>query len=146
MVRQHQITCSHFDAYRFFTDAARDRNQLRPGPDDREAFEQPGCLHAGMDLYKHAYRLSPLVDSDLVLDCFEHALAIRELDMRAAPYDLSDLGYAPVRIETPEGKSEYVRAQRGFAETGEVLRDRLLGVCSELLAVAGQETSSKAMN
>ena len=27
---------------------------------DRPAFEQPGCLHAGMDLYKHAYRLTPL--------------------------------------------------------------------------------------
>ena len=27
--------------------------------DDRPAFEQPGCLHAGMDLYKHAYRLLP---------------------------------------------------------------------------------------
>ena len=46
-------------------------------------FEQPGCLHAGMDLYKHAYRLTPLVASELVADCFELARDIRVLDMRA---------------------------------------------------------------
>ena len=65
-----------------------------------------------MDLYKHAFRLTPLVPSELVADCFELAWDIRELDMRASPYDFSDLGYEPVRIETPEGKQEYVRAQR----------------------------------
>ena len=46
--------CSHFDAFRFFTDSARPLNTLQPGRDDRAEFEQPGCLHAGMDLYKHA--------------------------------------------------------------------------------------------
>ena len=65
-----------------------------------------------MDLYKHAFRLTPLVPSELVADCFELAWDIRELDMRASPYDFSDLGLEPVRIETPEGKQEYVRAQR----------------------------------
>ena len=42
--------------------------------------------------------------------------------MRASPYDLRAHGYAPVAIETPEGKAEYVAAQRGFAERGAVLR------------------------
>lgn len=145
VVRDHRIACSHFDAYRFFTPAARDRNVLRPRPADREAFEQPGCLHAGMDLYKHAYRLSPLIDAGLVLDCFEHARAIRELDMRAAPYDLRSLGYQPVPIETPAGKAQYVRAQRDFAEQGAILRERLLEVCAELLAAADQ-LNSKAIS
>ena len=49
-----------------------------------------------MDLYKHAFRLSPLVCSDLVADCFELARDIRVLDMRASPYDLGGLGYDPV--------------------------------------------------
>src|SRR4051794_19113394 len=53
VVESHRIGCSHFDAYRFFTDAARPLNRLEPRHDDRPAFEQPGCLHAGMDLYKH---------------------------------------------------------------------------------------------
>ena len=97
---------------------ARPLNTLQPGRDDRPAFEQPGCLHAGMDLYKHAFRLTPMIPSDLVADCFELARDIRVLDMRAAPYDLADLGFEPVRIETPEGKAAYVEAQRAFAERG----------------------------
>ncbi|MFP5310789.1 MAG: 3-methyladenine DNA glycosylase [Actinomycetes bacterium] len=135
VVESHRIACSHFDAFRFFTDAARPRNTLSPGRDDREAFEQPGCLHAGMDLYKHAFRLSPMVPSELVADCFALARDIRVLDMRASPYDLSGLGYSPVRVETPEGKQEYVSAQRRFAERGAPLRARLVAECERLLAV-----------
>jgi hypothetical protein len=135
VVERHRIACSHFDAYRFFTDEARPLNTLSPGRDDRAAFEQPGCLHAGMDLYKHAFRLSPMVSSELVADCFELAHDIRVLDMRASPYDLSELGYSPVRIETPEGKQEYVAAQRTFAERGAPLRARLIAEVERLLAV-----------
>ena len=135
VVESHRISCSHFDAFRFFTAEARPRNTLSPGRDDRAAFEQPGCLHAGMDLYKHAFRLTPMVCSDLVADCFELAREIRVLDMRASPYDLSALGYAPVRIETVEGKQEYVAAQRQFAERGAPLRARLLAEVERLLEV-----------
>jgi hypothetical protein len=107
---------------------------VQPRSDDRPAFEQPGCLHAGMDLYKHAYRLSPMICSDLVADCFELARDIRVLDMRASPYDLAGLGYAPVPVETPAGKAEYVAAQRAFARRGAPLRDRLLAECDRLLS------------
>jgi hypothetical protein len=138
VVESHRVVCSHFDAYRFFTDAARPRNALRPGPDDRAAFEQPGCLHAGMDLYKHAYRLVPLVPSELVADCFALAREIRALDMRASPYDLSTLGYVPVRIETAAGKQEYAAAQRSFARRAAPLRERLLTQCERLLTECGR--------
>ncbi|MCW2756505.1 MAG: hypothetical protein JWO46_251 [Nocardioidaceae bacterium] len=133
VVESHRISCSHFDAYRFFTPTARPLNLLSPTSEDRPAYEQPGCLHAGMDLYKHAFRLSPLIASELVADCFALARDIRELDMRASPYDLADLGYAPVRIETPEGKQEYVAAQKQFAERGAPLRRRLVEECERLL-------------
>ncbi len=113
VVESHRIACSHFDAFRFFTPTAQPLNTLRPARDDRPDFEQPGCLHAGMDLYKHAFRLTPMISSDLVADCFELARDIRVLDMRAAPYDLADLGFEPVAIETTEGKAAYVEAQRG---------------------------------
>jgi hypothetical protein len=136
VVEGHRIACSHFDAFRFFTDAARPRNTLLPGRDDRADFEQPGCLHAGMDLYKHAYRLTPMVPSELVADCFALARDIRVLDMRASPYDLSGLGYSPVRVETPAGKQEYVAAQREFAERGAPLRARLVAECERLLDAA----------
>jgi hypothetical protein len=133
VVEAHPIRCSHFDAYRFFTPDAVDRNRLRPTRETQPQLEQPGCLHAGMDLYKWAYKLSPATPSDLVADCFELAVEIRELDMRASPYDLRAHGYQPVAIETPEGKAEYVAAQRAFAERGAVLRQRLLDVCDALL-------------
>ncbi|KRF15778.1 hypothetical protein [Nocardioides sp. Soil796] len=136
VVESHRITCSHFDAFRFFTPPARPLNQLQPGRDDRPAYEQPGCLHGGMDLYKHAFRLTPMTCSDLVADCFELARDIRILDMQAAPYDLVDLGFEPVRIETPEGKQEYAARQRGFAERGAPLRQRLIDECARLLTVA----------
>jgi hypothetical protein len=135
VVEGHRIICSHFDAFRFFTDSARPLNTLQPGRDDRPAFEQPGCLHAGMDLYKHAFRLTPLISSELVADCFELAWDIRELDMRASPYDFSDLGFTALRIETAEGKQQYVSSQRAFAQRGAPLRDRIIAECERLFRV-----------
>ena len=134
VVESHRISCSHFDAFRFFTPTARPLNTLAPGSGDRAAYEQPGCLHGNMDLYKHAFRLTPMICSDLVADCFELARDIRVLDMRASPYDLVDLGYEPVRIETAGGKQEYVAAQRDFAERAAPLRRHLVAECERLLA------------
>jgi len=136
VVESHRIACSHFDAYRFFTPSAAPLNTLSPTSRDRVDFEQPACLHAGMDLYKHAFRLTPMICSDLVADCFELARDIRELDMRAAPYDLSDLGFEPVRIETAAGKAEYAEAQRVFAARGGPLRARLIEECERLMALS----------
>ncbi|MGZ6214178.1 MAG: 3-methyladenine DNA glycosylase, partial [Candidatus Limnocylindria bacterium] len=80
VVESHRIACSHFDAYRFFTPDARDLNTLRPGAGDRAEFEQPACLHGGMDLYgKVATRLAGLIPSDLIADAFELAWDIRIL-------------------------------------------------------------------
>ncbi|MDG4808282.1 3-methyladenine DNA glycosylase [Micromonospora sp. WMMD1120] len=126
VVEDRGVRCSHFDAFRFFTPPARPLNVLTPTRETQHANEQPGCLHANMDLYKWAYKLSPLVPSELVADAFDLAREIRTLDMRASPYDLAALGYPPVRVETPEGRAEYAAAQRGFAERAAVLRERLL--------------------
>lgn len=128
VVEEATITCSHFDAYRFFTPDAAPRNKLAPTRETQVAMEQPGCLHAGMDVYKWCFKLTPLVPSELTLDAFRFALEIRELDMRAAPYDLSELGVEPVRIETPEGRADYAAAQRAFSERSNELRRRLLDV------------------
>jgi hypothetical protein len=134
VVRTHSMRCTHYDAYRFFTPAARPLNRLTPDVESRDRLEQPGCLHATMDLYKWAYKLGPAVPGELLLDCFRLARDVRELDMRASPYDLTALGYSPVAIETAEGKAEYVAAQRGFAERGGPLRRRLRDVVATLRA------------
>ena len=135
VVESQRIRCSHFDAYRFFTEPARPLNILRPARETQLDLEQPGCLHANMDLYKWAYKLAPHVPSELVADCFELAREIRTLDMCASPYDLGALGYEPVRIETPEGRAEYAGAQRDFSVRAQALRDRLIGACDGLLSL-----------
>ncbi|HVN13499.1 MAG TPA: 3-methyladenine DNA glycosylase [Kineosporiaceae bacterium] len=132
VVEAHRMRCTHYDAYRFFTPEAAPRNGLRPSREATVALEQPGCLHATMDLYKWAYKLLPAVPSELVVDAFELARDVRELDMRASPYDLSGLGYEPVRIETPAGKAAYVAAQRAFARRGSRLRSLLLEALARL--------------
>jgi hypothetical protein len=96
--------------------------------------EQRGCLHANMDLYKWAFKLAPFTPSDLIADCFALARDIREIDMRASPYDLGSLGFEPIMIETTEGRTDYERHQRTFTARGEPLRARLLAVCERLLA------------
>nr|WP_127475644.1 3-methyladenine DNA glycosylase [Microbacterium sulfonylureivorans] len=126
VVEAHDLRCTHFDAFRFFTPEAVPLNRDAPSRERQAELEQPGCLHAGMDLYKWAVKLGPLVPGDLLLDTFELARDIRTLDMRASPYDLLEWGYEPVAIETADGKADYVRAQRGFAERGQALRSRLL--------------------
>jgi hypothetical protein len=50
---------------------------------------------------------------------------VRLLDMRASPYDFSDLGLLPVRVETPAGRHEYAEQQRAFATEAAGLRRRL---------------------
>lgn len=128
------VRCSHYDAFRFFTSEARPLNRLQPTRETSPQLEQPACLHANMDLYKWAFKLAPWCPSELIADTFELARDIRELDMRASPYDLSSFGYTAVPIETPEGRSEYERYQRFFAERARPLRERLIELCRALLA------------
>ncbi|MFB7723953.1 3-methyladenine DNA glycosylase [Nocardia sp. NPDC056100] len=133
VVESMQLRCTHFDAFRFFTPEAVPLNIEPLTRADQEHREQPGCLHANMDLYKWGFKLTPLIASDLLFDCFELACAARELDMKASPYDLSSYDYEPIRIETPSGRAEYVRRQADIATRAAVLRDRLSNSCRALL-------------
>lgn len=132
IVEAQPVCCTHFDAFRFFTPAARPLNRVQPARDTVPAFEQRGCLHANMDLYKWAFKLAPFTPAELLADCFELARDIREADMRASPYDLRALGFEPIAIETPAGRTEYERVQRAFTARGEPLRERLLTLCERL--------------
>ena len=134
IVEAQPIRCSHFDAFRFFTAPARPLNRLQPTREETSQFEQRGCLHANMDLYKWAFKFAPFTPSELVADCFALARDIREVDMRASPYDFQPLGFAPLRIETPEGRADYEARQRAFAERSQPLRARLVALAERLLA------------
>ncbi|MGY1741320.1 MULTISPECIES: 3-methyladenine DNA glycosylase [unclassified Blastococcus] len=133
VVEAHPIRCTHYDAFRFFTPEAVGRNALQPTRATQVDLEQPGCLHAGMDLHKWSLKLGPAVPGELALDCFALAADVRVLDMQASPYDLSGYGEPAVAVETPEGRAEYARRQRELAARGAGLRRRLLDVCAALL-------------
>ena len=126
LVESRAICCSHHDAFRFFAAEARSMNRLQPVLDSRISLEQPGCVHANMDLYKWAAKSMPWIGSELLLDCFDLAMELRDLDMRASPYDLTAWGRAPVCIETAEGRRIYEMEQRRLAEKAVPLRERLI--------------------
>jgi len=134
VVESMPLRCTHFDAYRFFTEAAVPRNGETLSRHAQSATEQPGCVHANMDLYKWSYKLGPLLESNLLMDCLDLAADARVLDMRASPYDLSDYGIEPIAIEDPTGRAEYVRRQQDIANLAVPLRDSLLSECQALLA------------
>lgn len=133
-VESRPVACSHFDAYRFFADEAKPLNRIPLEWATRHEMEQPGCIHANMDLYRWAYTSMPWIGSDLLVRCFELAAELRVLDMRASPYDLTGLGFEPVRVETTEGRGEYQRRQRALSERAAVLREEIVEVVGGVLA------------
>lgn len=134
VVESHQLRCTHYDAFRFFTDAAVPLNLTVLHRDTQIDSEQCGCLHATMDLYKWAAKLGPLLSGTVLLDSFELARDTRILDMEASPYDCRGLGFSVVAIETAAGKSEYVRRQRELSERAAPLRAELISVCEQALS------------
>lgn len=137
LVESRAICCSHHDAFRFFATEARPMNRMQPSLDGRISFEQPGCVHANMDLYKWAAKAMPWIGTELLLDCFELAGELRDLDMRASPYDLTMWDREPVRIETAEGRRLYEIEQRRLAAAAMPLRGRLIEALRMTLEAAG---------
>lgn len=133
IVEDRPVVCSHYDAFRFFAPDARVFNRLQPALESRMEMEQPACVHANMDLYKWSAKSMPWVGSDLLVDCFELAVDLRELDMRASPYDVSPYGLEAVRIETTDGRKQYEGLQRHLAARAAVLRARLTAALRKVL-------------
>jgi len=131
-VESQPVRCTHFDAFRFFTPEARPLNRFQPTRETAPELEQPGCLHANMDLYKWAYKLAPFCPSELMGDAFEVAVAARETDMRASPYDVSSLGFGNIPIETPEGRLRYEAEQRAVAAQAAPVREALIALCDRI--------------
>jgi hypothetical protein len=125
-VSSQEIYCTHYDAFRFFTPTAKPLNILQPSKITQSEFEQPGCLHVNMDLYKWAYKFYPWINSDLIAETFLLARETREIDMRASPYDLTHLGFNPIPIETLAGRAEYQRLQSKISEHAAPLREKLI--------------------
>ena len=142
IVESRPLVCTHFDAFRFFTSEAKPLNRHQPKLDDRLKLEQPGCIHANMDLYKWSFKSLPWVGSELVWECFSLALKAREIDMRASPYDLKKWNYAPIYIETETGRAEYLTQQKEIESQGKNLRKELIKTLSQVLKATKQKKAS----
>lgn len=143
-VDSQKIVCSHFDAFRFFTPAARPLNTLQPERPTIHDLEQGGCLHANMDLYKWAFKFWPWVSSDLLADSFLLAIDARTLDMQGSAYDCRSLGLDPIAIETPEGRELYADRQRELAGRAAALRARMIVALRTLLEAVAPDNAPLA--
>ena len=64
--------------------------------------------------------------------------------MRASPYDLEQLGYSPIAVETIDGRREYAFAQRDIAARADSLRQRLTTVLTAVNTAASASTRHPA--
>ena len=88
-----------------------------------------------MDLYKHAFRLTPMVPSDLVADCFDLAdIRVSTCARRRTTSRTSASSQWGSRRR--RAKAAYVEAQRAFASAERPLRARLIAECERLLGEA----------
>ena len=110
-VESRPLLCTHFDAFRFFTNPARPLNKNKLSRENFDEMEQPGCLHTNMDLYKWAFKLYPWISSEVLREAFLNAVETRKTDMQASPYDATEFGLKPIKIETETGRKEYLERQ-----------------------------------
>lgn len=125
-VESRPLVCTHFDAFRFFTDKARPMNKHKLNRNEFSGMEQPGCIHTNMDLYKWAFKMYPWISSETIRKAFELAVEARFIDMRASPYDLRTRGLEPIKIETGEGRLEYLKKQKEIFEKAKPVRKELI--------------------
>jgi len=127
-VERRGVSCTHVDALRYFAPAAAPLNKHGATLEraQQTSLEQPGCVHASMDLLKIALKLHPWLPSELVGDALEIALEARTLDVAASPYDISSYGLEPLRIETESGRHLFRSKQLELMRRSQPVRTRLL--------------------
>mmetsp|Transcript_37708 Transcript_37708/g.120994 ORF Transcript_37708/g.120994 Transcript_37708/m.120994 type:complete len:350 (+) Transcript_37708:1658-2707(+) len=148
------LRCTHFDAFRFFDDAAKPLNLHRDLGRDRQPFkEQRACVHYNMDLFKYALRLMPFIEAELLADALSVALQARTLDLRASPYDVrawadpSEGGAMdPVPVETPAGRKLYTDLQADIVTQADPVRRRLASACDAILASIDSDSIDRSID
>lgn len=126
-IERKGVRCTHVDALRFFAPAAGPLNFHGASltRQDQLHLEQPGCVHAHMDLLKISMRLSPWLPAELLADSLQLALEARSLDVAASPYDARSFGIQAIRVETPEGREAFRQRQVELMLRAAPLRKKL---------------------
>jgi hypothetical protein len=137
-VERKKLRCTHVDALRFFAPAAGPLNHHGAvlERNDQLVLEQPGCVHAHMDLLKIALRIRPYCDPELLVDVLGVALKARALDVGASPYDCSaysglesdgkNSSILVIPVETKEGRALYKALQTELMVEANAVRENLL--------------------
>ncbi len=136
VVNSSPLRCTHYDAWRFFQKDAQAFNVHTPMRRNSQVdFEQPGCVHASMDLFRYAYEVYPLVSSEVLVSALLLAVHARQIDMRASPYDVAGFQGCedPICVETAEGRRQYVLEQEALAGEAQPVRAALLDCYNALL-------------
>eukprot|EP00933_Yihiella_yeosuensis_P038075 TRINITY_DN32038_c0_g1_i1.p1 TRINITY_DN32038_c0_g1~~TRINITY_DN32038_c0_g1_i1.p1 ORF type:complete len:215 (-),score=50.46 TRINITY_DN32038_c0_g1_i1:593-1237(-) len=153
VVETSSINCTHIDAVRFFTPQAKPMNRQAQlieehGNRARIMLEQPGCVHAVMDLFKWAIDVFPFASSDIVFEALVLGLKARAVDMRASPYCLGEVPFKvgdellddlrPITVENPSGRLEYSRLQKELFRSSCPVRKMLMMVFDAVLRTIGE--------
>ncbi|MEX0646746.1 MAG: 3-methyladenine DNA glycosylase [Balneolaceae bacterium] len=138
-VESRPLLCTHFDAFRFFTEPAQPLNKHDLSRDNFSDMEQPGCIHTNMDLYKWAFKFYPWISSEMIREAFFLAVETRKIDMQASPYDLREFGLEPIKIETESGRKQYLDKQVMIFEKSKPVRAKLTEAYSGLLNLVVQD-------
>lgn len=125
-VDSRPLLCTHFDAFRFFTKPAQPLNKHTLSRENFDEMEQPGCLHTNMDLYKWAFKLYPWISSEILREAFFNAVETRKVDMQASPYDVTEIGLPPIKIETEAGRKTYLNEQTKIFERSIPIRKKII--------------------
>ena len=136
------LKCTHYDAYRFFHPSSRNFNSISNlSRKTQVQYEQGGCIHATMDLFKYAFTLYPFCSSLLLRKTLLLALSARKIDMRSSPYDVSkylpDGEKEPIRVETFEGRKTFAIEQESLYHRSLPVRAELIVAYNEYLESVG---------
>ena len=139
-VEANPLRCTHYDAYRFFTEPAVPLNQDLLAREDVLQFEQGGCIHNNMDLYKWSFKFYPWLPSELIWKAFNLALKARIVDMEASPYYVRNYGYGAIEIEKPAGMKAYVHKQKELADEAAILRTQWISQITAITEFINSKT------
>lgn len=136
------LKCTHYDAYRFFHPSSQGINSITNlSRKTQTQYEQGGCIHATMDLFKYAFTLYPFCNAELLRKTLHLALAARKIDMRSSPYEvseyLSEEEKAPLRVETVEGRRKFAVEQESLYHRSMPVRAALIIAYNEYLESIG---------
>lgn len=132
-VESRPLVCTHYDAFRFFSEPAKPLNKYKLSRDIFSESEQPGCIHTNMDLYKWAFKGYPWISSEVIWKAFELAVEARFIDMQASPYDFRERGLEPIKIETEGGRLKYLEKQKAIYNKGVPVREHLIREYQQLV-------------